>query len=102
MCRHQHRRLALACAAILIAATPAVAINLYVDYTYDTSQFFGAGNPQGAAAGTKAKAAMEAAASYFSSILTDSFTAIQVPTPLHSSISNGVVTWSWQQSFTNP
>ena len=42
------------------------AINIEIDYTYDTSNFFGSGNPQGAAAGAQAKAALEAAASYFS------------------------------------
>jgi hypothetical protein len=73
-----------------------------IDYTYDTSNFFGAGNPQGAAAGAQAKTALGAAASYFSSILTDSFSAIQVPAPFHSSISNGVVNWSWSEVFLNP
>jgi hypothetical protein len=93
---------AIAWAALCFATSSALAITLHVDYTYDTSQFFGAGNPQGAAAGLKAKAALDAAAGYFSSILTDSFTAITIPAPLHSSISSGVVTWSWQQAFAHP
>ncbi len=88
--------------ALCLIAQPAAAITIHIDYGYDTNNFFGSGNPQGAAAGIQAKAAMEAAASYFSGILTDSFSAIQTPVPYHSSVSNGVVTWSWQESFTNP
>src|SRR3954469_13798530 len=80
----------------------ASAITLQVDYTYDTSNFFGIGNPQGAAAGVQAKSTLEAAASYFSSILTDSFSAIQTPGPLFSSVSDGRIVWSWQGSFANP
>lgn len=91
--------LVLAC---LIASQPAAAITLQIDYTYDTSNFFGAGNPQGATAGGQAKASLEAAASYFSSILNDSFSAITVPAPFHSSVSDGVVTWTWDESFANP
>ncbi len=89
---------------VCAAAQPAAAITLQVDYTYDTSNFFGAGNPQGAAAGAQAKATLEAAASYFSSILTDSFSAIQTPAQYHSTFpnSNGTVTWTWHESFSNP
>ena len=65
--------------ALCLAAPPAAAINLQIDYTYDTTNFFGSGNPQGAAAGVQAKAALEAAASFYSTILTDSFSAIQTP-----------------------
>jgi hypothetical protein len=75
------------------AAQPAAAITLQIDYTYDTSSFFGAGNP---------KASIEAAASYFSSILTDSFSAIQVPAPVQSSMFGGVASWRWQEVFSNP
>jgi hypothetical protein len=104
MIHDQYRRLALACVMILLAARPAAAINLYVDYTYDTGQFFGAGNPQGGTAGLQAKAALENAAAYFSNILTDTFSAIQTPDPYPSSYpgSDGVVTWTWTQIFNNP
>src|SRR6185503_4922954 len=90
--------------ALLAIAQPAQAITLQVDYTYDTSNFFGAGNPQGALAGAQAKASLEAAANYFSSILTDSFSSIQTPAPLHSTFpgSTGLVTWTWNESFSNP
>ena len=46
-------------------AVPTCAINIVIDYTYDTNNFFGSGNPQGAAAGAQARAALEAAASYY-------------------------------------
>ena len=73
-------------------AVPAHAINIVIDYTYDTNNFFGNGNPQGAAAGMQARAALESAASYFSSILNDTFSAITIPAPYHSTFpgSNGV------------
>jgi hypothetical protein len=107
MTDHQRRQWTWLCVALCLAARPAAAITIQVDYTYDLpgnggTNFFGSGNPQGATAGTQAKAALEAAASYFSSILIDSFTAIQTPAPYHSSVSDGVVTWSWQESFTSP
>jgi hypothetical protein len=87
---------------LLLAMQPAAAITIQVDYTYDTTNFFGSGNPQGAAAGTQAHAAMDAAATYFSNILNDTFSAIQTPPPYHSSVSDGVVTWTWQENFANP
>lgn len=86
----------------LLFAQPAAAITLQVNYTYDTSNFFGAGNPQGATAGAQAKASLEAAASYFSNILNDSFTAISVPAPFHSSVSDTVVYWTWKEDFSDP
>jgi hypothetical protein len=104
MIQYQHRRWALACVIICLAAQPAAAVNLFVDYTYDTSQFFGAGNPQGGAAGLQAKAALENAAAYFSSILTDTFSTIQTPGPYPSSVpgSDGLVTWTWSGYFNHP
>src|SRR6476646_6581827 len=88
--------------ALCTAAQPAAAINVQIDYTYDTTNFFGAGNPQGAAAGAQAKAALEAAASFYSTILTDSLSAIQTPPQFHSSQFNGQVTWQWTENFNNP
>ncbi len=56
-----------------------------IDYTYDTNNFFGSGNPQGAAAGMQAKAALEAAAELLlQHILNDTFSAITIPPPYHS------------------
>ncbi len=78
------------------------AITITLDYSYDTSNFFGAGNPDGAAAGTQARNSLEAAADFLSTILTDSFSSIQTPADFNSSVFNGVVTWQWQLNFTNP
>ncbi len=90
--------------ALCLAGPPAAAINIHIDYTYDTSHFFGSGNPQGVLGGIQATAAMEAAASFYSAILTDTFAAIAVPPPLHSSApgGTGVVSWSWQANLKNP
>ena len=77
-------RMRLLCVALCLAAQPAAAITIQIDYTYDTGNFFGSGNPAGATAGAQAKAALEAAASYYSTILTDSFSAIQTPPQFHS------------------
>ena len=90
----------LLCAAICLAAHPASAITIQVDYTYDTGNFFGSGNPSGATAGAQAKAALEAAASFYSTILTDSFSVIQTPPQFNGS--NGHVVWHWKENFNNP
>jgi len=99
--RRAVRTLCLA-AALCGAAVPAGAISIQVDYTYDTTNFFGTGNPQGAAAGAQAQAALEAAADFYSVILTDSFSSIETPDPFHSTVSNGVMTWEWTMNFNHP
>jgi len=88
------------CAAI--SADSVRAINISLDYAYDTSNFFGAGNPDGAAAGTQARNALEAAADYYSDILTDTFSSIQTPATFYSQFFDGVIEWEWQLNFTNP
>ena len=88
--------------AACLAAGPADAITIEVDYGYDTSQFFGVGNPQGPAAGAQARAALEAAAGYFTAILDDSFSPISVPAPFLSGVSDGIVTWQWTSAFNHP
>src|SRR5882672_2093285 len=102
MNNQQCRRLRWLGVVLCLIAEPAAAITLQVDYTYDTSNFFGNGNPQGATAGAQAKAALEAAASFYSTILTDSFSAIQTPPQFHSSQGTGVWTWHWTENFNNP
>ena len=100
-----HRRLflCLLVAGALGGACRCVqAINLELDYTYDTYSFFGAGNPDGAAAGAQAKASLEAAASYFSEILTDTFSSIETPAPFASNSFGGIATWTWNLNFTHP
>jgi hypothetical protein len=90
--------------AICLVAQSAAAITIQIDYTYDTSSFFGGGNPQGAAAGIQARSALEAAADYYSTILTDTFDAITIPAPYHSNFpgSTSTKTWSWQARFQHP
>ena len=96
-------RVILASAAVVALWCRGVsAITISIDYTYDTNNFFGAGNPQGATAGAQAKSSLQAAASFYSSILTSSFSLIQTPPPFHSAQFDGQATWDWQMSFTNP
>ena len=88
--------------AVCFAIAPAAAITIDVDYRYDSSNFFGIGNPQGAAAGIQARAALESAASFFTSILNDTFSPIVVPPPLHSSQFSTVVSWEFKMRFDDP
>jgi hypothetical protein len=94
--------MSLSCVLIGLAMQPASAITIQLNYTYDTGNFFGNGNPSGGTAGAQAKAALEAAASFYSTILTDSFSVIQTPAPFHSSNFDGQVTWEWTENFNNP
>ncbi len=86
----------------LVIAPHVSAINVVIDYTYDTGNFFGSGNPQGATAGAEARATMEFAADFFSDILADSFTAIETPPTFYSQTFDGSVSWSWNLNFSNP
>ena len=54
-------------------------MTIRIDYSIDDvgSKFFGSGNPQGLAAGMQAKAALDAAAAFYSGILDDTLSAIQ-------------------------
>ncbi|MEM8494929.1 MAG: hypothetical protein AAF663_06035 [Planctomycetota bacterium] len=98
--------LRLATAAALLAAGSASAINIRLDYTYDTQGFFGSGNPQGSAAGAQAKAALEDAANFFSEMLEDSFVAVQTPDPYIADADGQAApiesTWTWSKNFTHP
>lgn len=78
------------------------AVEVSIDYTYDTTNFFGAGNPDGAAAGSQARLALESAADYFSTTLDDSFSSIEIPAPFSSSLFDGIVTWQWTLNFKDP
>src|SRR5215216_6420389 len=102
-------RRSLLCVLMAFAAHPAAAFNITIDYTFDLpanggNNFFGSNNPQGLTGGNQAKAALEAAASYYNTILTDTFDPIVVPSPYHSTASGstGTITWSWQVNFPNP
>jgi hypothetical protein len=81
------------CAGVVTAAT------VRIDYSTDTTGFFGAMNPQGK--GPQAKAALNAAAAFYSSILDDTLAAIQTPPAFHGTL-GGSSTWSWKRSFADP
>jgi hypothetical protein len=57
-------------------ASPLSAVNIAIDYSHDSQDFFGAGNPNGATGGMMARTTMETAAGFFSSMLGDDFNAI--------------------------
>lgn len=99
--RHFTTRLAIAMVFGLMPLS-ASAITVVMDYSRDTNGFFGASNPQGATAGAQAKAALDAAASYFTTVLNDTFSAIVKPADFHSSVFDGQVIWNWEANFTNP
>ncbi len=79
---------------------PLSAINITLDYQYDTNNFFGAGNPDGATAGAEARATLEAVADFYSGILTDTFSSIQTPPPFVGQLDTQ--TWEWSAIFSNP
>ncbi|TWT65907.1 hypothetical protein Pla123a_48180 [Posidoniimonas polymericola] len=85
---------------VLVAVGPAAAVNLVLDYSYDSSNFFGAGNPDGPAAGAAAKAALEEVARYYSEILQDSFSEVRTPDPVVNG--SAEYSWTWSQTFTHP
>jgi hypothetical protein len=100
--RTQRALIALLAISWASIAASARAVNIVLDYSYDTTNFFGAGNPSGANAGTQATAAIEAAALYFSSILNDTFARIEKPPDFHSASFGGVARWDWSLSFPHP
>ena len=51
-------------------------LTIKVDYSKDATNFFGGGNPNGAAAALQAKAAMDAAAAFYSGIMEDTLSSI--------------------------
>ncbi len=95
-------RLTILLVAVLSVRPTAHAVTLVIDYDYDTSDFFGDGNPSGPTAGAQAHAALEAAASFYSGVLNDTFSAIQTPPSFASSQFNGVVFWEWTMNFSHP
>jgi hypothetical protein len=97
--------------ALCLAAQPAAAINLAIDYTYDLpanggNNFFcsgagACGNPQGQAAADQARAALGTAASFYSAILTDSFDALNMPFTKNYP-DGGQATFQWTMKFNSP
>ncbi len=75
--RRASRAFLLPLAATWLGSTLAAgAFTVAIDYSHDTNDYFGAGNPDGAAAGAQAKAALEAAATFYNGIINDHFSAI--------------------------
>jgi hypothetical protein len=79
-------------------------VTITLDYRYDDdlingNQFFSTSNPQGASGAATARAAMQAAADYYSGILTDTLLPIESP---RYEAANGTVLWRWTARFTNP
>ena len=95
-------KLATACLLMAISTGQAGAVNIVLDYSYDTQGFFNPGTTNGA----KAKATLEKAAADLSAILTDTFSAVQVPSDYVSDAdgqeSPVLYTWDWEISFDNP
>jgi hypothetical protein len=85
--------------AALCAGPPAYAVNIILDYSYDTNQFFGAGNPTGQ--GAQALAALQAAATYYSTILTDTLSPIVEPADFQGSL-GGTAYWDWSLQLQHP
>ncbi|MEM9418533.1 MAG: hypothetical protein AAGA25_05680 [Planctomycetota bacterium] len=74
------------------------AIDIVIDYTYDTGNFFNNGSTNS----TNARNALEAAAGQLSSYLDDTFSAIQTPDQFASQTFGGITTWTWSRTFFNP
>jgi len=87
---------------VVLAAPSSFAIDVVIDYSFDTNNFFGAGNPNGAAAGAQARASLDEAALFFSNILDDTFDEIMVPADFQSAVFNGNVTYSFNRVFDDP
>jgi hypothetical protein len=78
--------------ALCLTGLPASAITVEINYTYGGSFF---------PAGSQARAALDAAASYYSNILNDTFSSIQTP-PRYTSQHGTNVWWDWTMNFINP
>jgi hypothetical protein len=98
-CRALVTLLAISWAAV---ADNVRAVNIVIDYTYDTTNFFGAGNPSGAGAGAQANAAIQTVASFYSGILTDTLSSISKPSDFMGSVGGSVYHWNYTLRFTNP
>lgn len=87
--------------ALLAWTSAATAVTVEIDFSTDTSDFFGAGNPQGETGAAQAKAALEAAADYYSGVLKDTFSAVDVPEKFYGSL-GGEASWFWTRRFIHP
>ncbi len=89
-------------AALLLVAAVAPAASLVLDYTYAGGSFFSTAT----ANGVKARASVQAAADYFSTILTDSLPQVSRPSNYISTPPGGgtpvTYSWTWEARFDNP
>lgn len=90
--------LATSVAILCSPALTAGAIDIVIDYTYDTNGFFNPDTTDGQAA----RATIERAASDFSSLLTDTFSSISTPDDFESQAFSGVAFWEWNATFNHP
>jgi hypothetical protein len=88
------RVVVLLCVAIWLANSAAAA-TIKIDYDTFSSPFFNAGTTQA----NQAKAALNAAAAYYSSVLTDTLDAISPQTYSSPRVN---ISWSWTMQFSNP
>lgn len=82
-----------------LLACPASGVNVVIDYTYDEPANGGA---YFFPPGSESRAALDAAAGFFSEILDDTFVEIRTPEPYESQVFDGVFEWRWSQSFNHP
>lgn len=85
----------LAALAAITTAAPASAVTVTIDYSLAPS-FFSTSTTNG----RKARATVKAAADFFSSILADTLSPVQVPAPFRGVASTE--TWSWTATLPNP
>lgn len=78
---------------LALCVAPARAVNVVIDYSYDTGNFFGS-----AGSGNQARSALDAAADYFTEILTDTLDGFSIPAPLVGQES----TFTWSINFGHP
>ncbi|XAM01127.1 PEP-CTERM sorting domain-containing protein [Phycisphaeraceae bacterium D3-23] len=85
---------------LCLPAFSAGAIDIVIDYTYDINGFFDTGTSDGQAARTT----LERAASDFSSLLTDTFSAIVTPPDFVNDLGGGEARyeWDWEATFSHP
>src|SRR5262245_61766180 len=101
MRRLRRSRVALAFAVAIWIAFPAAAVTVKIEY--DTSNALGLSSPffnSGTTQANQAKAALNAAAAYYSNVLTDTLAAIPASQNYTSPRVN--MTWTWTMQLSNP
>jgi hypothetical protein len=93
--------LSLVLLAVVACGSAATAITVTIDYSKDTSGFFGTSNPQGPTGAAQARTSLEAAATFYSDILEDTFSTFEIPETFYGSL-GGEARWFWKQRITNP